>query len=80
MSVHPSPVASRFYDKTHQMEMLDMVRPPAFIFSSLHFASLVHAPLTPTIPPLQTTGEEDGRGAGRPPLPDLLRHRPLPLV
>lgn len=26
MSVHPSPVASRFYDKTHKMEMLDMVR------------------------------------------------------
>ena len=25
MSVHPSPVASRFYDKTHKMEMLDMV-------------------------------------------------------
>jgi hypothetical protein len=28
MSVHPSPVASRFYDKTHKMEMLDMVRAP----------------------------------------------------
>lgn len=25
VSVHPSPVASRFYDKTHKMEMLDMV-------------------------------------------------------
>ncbi|KAM3568880.1 hypothetical protein VYU27_009006 [Nannochloropsis oceanica] len=29
MSVHPSPVASRFYDKTHKMEMLDMVKKTA---------------------------------------------------
>ncbi|EWM24489.1 short-chain dehydrogenase reductase [Nannochloropsis gaditana] len=29
MSVHPSPVASRFYEKTHQMEMLDMVKKTA---------------------------------------------------
>lgn len=35
MSVHPSPVASRFYEKTHQMEMLDMVRPSEEEVSSL---------------------------------------------
>merc|ERR1719453_2623119 len=29
MSVHPSPVASRFYDNTHKMEMLDMVKKTA---------------------------------------------------
>lgn len=30
VSVHPSPVMSRFYDKTHKMEMLDMVRKNTF--------------------------------------------------